>query len=96
MWVVANYKENQIRNIQIGKLVEIKVDGLPDMKITGKVIAFSDATGSSFALLPPDNASGNFVKVTQRIPVRIEIVDVEKYKNILRAGMSVEVSIPTK
>lgn len=94
MWVVANYKENQIRNIKVGSTVDIKVDGFPDAKIAGKVIAFSDATGSAFALLPPDNASGNFVKVTQRIPVRIEIVEVEKYKDVLKAGMSVEVSIP--
>jgi len=94
MWVVANFKENQIRNIKIGSTVDIKVDGFPGTKIVGKVLAFSDATGSAFALLPPDNASGNFVKVTQRIPVRIEITDVQKYKDILRAGMSVEVSIP--
>ncbi len=94
IWVVANYKENQIKNIKIGKLVNVKLDGFPNILITGKVIAFSDATGAVFSLLPPDNATGNFVKVTQRIPVRIEIMNLDKFKDILRAGMSVEVSVP--
>lgn len=94
IWIVANYKENQIRNIQVGKLAEIKVDGFPNIPIMGKVIAFSDATGARFSLLPPDNATGNFVKVTQRIPVKLEIEDIQKYRDMLRAGMSVEVSVP--
>jgi membrane fusion protein (multidrug efflux system) len=95
IWIDANFKENQIRDIHIGSIANIKVDGFPKIPITGKVIAFSDATGARFSLLPPDNTTGNFVKVTQRIPVRIEINDIEKYKDILKAGMSVEVSIPT-
>jgi len=95
IWIDANYKENQISDIKIGRLANIRVDGFPDIPITGKVTAFSDATGARFSLLPPDNTTGNFVKVTQRIPVRIEINNVEKYKDILKAGMSVEVSIPT-
>lgn len=94
IWVVANFKESQIKNIQVGQQVRINVDGFPKMAVTGKITSFSDATGARFSLLPPDDATGNFVKVTQRIPIRIEILQEEQYKNILRAGMSVEVSVP--
>jgi membrane fusion protein (multidrug efflux system) len=94
LWVVANFKENQVKNIHVGKAVEIVVDGYPKQPLTGKVVSISNATGARFSLLPPDNATGNFIKVTQRIPVRIAIDDVEKYKNILRAGMSVDVTLP--
>jgi len=93
-WVVANFKENQVRNIHVGQLVEIRIDGYPSLDVMGKVISLSEATGAKFSLLPPDNATGNFVKVTQRIPVRIEIIDAGKYKDVLRAGMSVVVSVP--
>jgi membrane fusion protein (multidrug efflux system) len=92
-WVVANFKENQVKNVHVGQIVEIKVDGYPKVQIEGKVVSLSEATGAKFSLLPPDNATGNFVKVTQRIPVRIEILDAAKYKDILRAGMSVVVSV---
>ncbi|MFM9587654.1 HlyD family secretion protein, partial [Streptomyces caniscabiei] len=64
-------------------------DAFPDEKITGTVASLSEATGAKFALLPPDNASGNFVKVTQRVPVKIWIDDVAKYRSMLRAGLSV-------
>ncbi|MCX6286628.1 MAG: HlyD family secretion protein [Bacteroidetes bacterium] len=93
-WVVANFKENQVRNIHVGQIVKIKIDGYPKLNVQGKVVSLSEATGARFSLLPPDNATGNFVKVTQRIPVRIEIIDAEKYKDVLRAGMSVVVSVP--
>ena len=93
-WVVANFKENQLKNIHIGQLVKIKIDGYPKLDVQGKVVSLSEATGARFSLLPPDNATGNFVKVTQRVPVRIEIIDAAKYKDILRAGISVVVSVP--
>ena len=93
-WVVANFKENQLKNIHIGQLVKIKIDGYPNLAVQGKVVSLSEATGARFSLLPPDNATGNFVKVTQRVPVRIEIIDAGKYKDILRAGISVIVSVP--
>jgi membrane fusion protein (multidrug efflux system) len=93
LWIVANFKENQIKNIHIGKSAEVKVDGFPNLDIKGKVVSISNATGARFSLLPPDNATGNFIKVTQRIPVRIEIEDPDKYKDIFRAGMSVDISI---
>ena len=95
-WVVANFKENQIAALTQGKHVELRVDAYPDEKITGTVASLSDATGAKFALLPPDNSSGNFVKVTQRVPVKIWINDVAKYKNILRAGLSVYVVATNK
>lgn len=93
-WVVANFKENQVKNIHVGQLVHIKIDGYPGLDVQGKVVSLSEATGARFSLLPPDNATGNFVKVTQRIPVRIEILESAKYKDVLRAGMSVVVSVP--
>ncbi|MCX6303783.1 MAG: HlyD family secretion protein [Bacteroidetes bacterium] len=92
-WVVANFKENQLKNLHVGQVVAIKIDGYPNVKVEGKILSLSEATGAKFSLLPPDNATGNFVKVTQRIPVRIEIIDADKYKDILRAGMSVVVSV---
>ena len=70
---------------------DLKTDAYPDLKIKGTVASLSEATGAKFALLPPDNASGNFVKVTQRLPVKIWIDDVAKYKKELRAGLSVNV-----
>ena len=95
-WIVANFKENQIRKLYTGKEVEIKLDAFPDLSIAGTIASLSDATGAKFALLPPDNSSGNFVKVTQRVPVRINITNTEKYKDILRAGLSAEVVVEIK
>ena len=95
-WIVANFKETQLEKMKEGQEVEVKLDGYPDVAIKGKVSAFSQATGSKFALLPADNATGNFVKVTQRVPVKIEIVNAKEYKNILRAGLSAEVDVNIK
>ncbi|NCI46983.1 HlyD family secretion protein [Sediminibacterium soli] len=95
-WVVANFKENQLRKLHPGKEVDIEVDAYPDMKLKGRIESLSEATGAKFSLLPPDNASGNFVKVTQRVPVKIQIEDMGKYKSVLRAGLSVNVVAETK
>ncbi len=95
-WVVANFKENQIRKLHPGMDVDIELDAYPNLKIKGKVESLSDATGARFALIPPDNASGNFVKVTQRVPVRIEFVNAQEHKDILRAGLSATISIPVE
>jgi membrane fusion protein, multidrug efflux system len=95
-WIVANFKESQIRKLYPGKEVEIKLDAYPDVKIKGTIESLSDATGAKFALLPPDNSSGNFVKVAQRLPVKINIKDIPQYKNILRAGLSAFISLETK
>ena len=87
----ANYRETQIANIYIGQPVRIKVDGLPNRILHGHVTAISEATGSKYSLVPTDNSAGNFVKVQQRIPVRIDLDDVdEKSMSLLRAGMMVE------
>ncbi len=95
-WVIANFKENQLKKLYPGKEVDIDIDAFPDTKIKGTIESLSDATGAKFSLLPPDNASGNFVKVTQRVPVKIQIKDINKYRNMLRAGLSVFVSAETK
>jgi membrane fusion protein (multidrug efflux system) len=95
-WIVANFKETQINEFHPGMPVDIQLDAYPDLKLTGTLGSVSEATGAQFSLLPPDNASGNFVKVTQRVPVRININDADKYKDKLRAGLSVYVSVPVK
>jgi membrane fusion protein, multidrug efflux system len=95
-WVIANFKETQIRKFHQGMPVEISLDAYPDSTLHGFVGSLSEATGARFSILPPDNSSGNFIKVTQRVPVKIDISNVLQYKNILRAGLSAYVSIPTK
>ncbi|AFK03642.1 secretion protein HlyD family protein [Emticicia oligotrophica DSM 17448] len=95
-WVVANFKETQISRMAVGQEVKITLDAFPEMELKGKIADFSDATGAKYALLPPDNASGNFVKVTQKIPVKIAIEGVEKLRDKLRAGMSVEAEVKIK
>jgi membrane fusion protein, multidrug efflux system len=95
-WVVANFKETQVGKLKIGSEAELKLDAYPDKIMKGKVVSISESTGAKSSLLPPDNASGNFVKVTQRVPVKIEIENLQNYKDLLRAGLSLEVSIPLK
>ena len=92
-WIVANFKETQIGRMSEGQAVEIHLDAFPDKMITGKIVSLSEATGAKFALLPPDNASGNFVKVTQRVPVKIAIDNVADLRGQLRAGLSAEVEV---
>ncbi|MEG1839150.1 MAG: HlyD family secretion protein [Bacteroidaceae bacterium] len=90
-WVTANYKETQISHIYIGQKVRIKVDAFNGKIFNGKVVAISEATGSKYSLVPTDNSAGNFVKVQQRIPVRIELSDANSSEmSRLRAGMMVE------
>lgn len=95
VWVVANYKEKQTRNIQIGNEVEIEIDAIPDIKFKGKVSAMSQATGSASSLVPTDNSTGNFVKIEQRIPIRLEFTTENSEEDIsrLKAGMSAEVIV---
>lgn len=95
-WIVANFKETQINKFHPGQEVDIELDAYPEIKLKGTLESVSDATGAKFSLLPPDNASGNFVKVTQRVPVKINIKDINQYKNILRAGLSAYISVPVK
>lgn len=95
-WITANFKETQISKLSEGMEVEIKIDGYSDLKVKGKIASLSDATGARFTLLPPDNATGNFVKVTQRVPVKIAIQNVADVKKYLKAGLSVTVEVKTK
>ena len=95
-WVVANFKETQMSKLKIGDEVDLKMDAYPEKPLKGKIMSIAESTGAKTSLLPPDNASGNFVKVTQKVPVKIEILDLDKYRNMLRAGLSMEVSVPLK
>ena len=92
VWITANYKETQLEHIHPGSEVEIKVDAIPDKTFKGKVVSLSTATGAALSLLPQDNSAGNFVKVRQRIPVRIELTENADL-NLLRAGMNVECEV---
>ena len=94
-WVVANFKETQLEDMKVGQPVKLEVDAYPHEEFAGHIESLSAATGARFALLPPDNASGNFVKVTQRIPVKI-VLDKEDAQHPLRAGMSVNAVVTVK
>ena len=89
VWVIANYKETQLTHMAVGQPAEIQLDTYPDRVLHGRVVAFSPASGAQFSLLPPDNATGNFTKVVQRIAVKIAIDDPGDLAGRLRAGMSV-------
>lgn len=95
-WVDANYKEDQLRNIREGDPTEIRVDAFPGMVVRGKVGKISPASGSQFALLPPDNATGNFTKIMQRIPVKILLDNQQGLTDRLRPGLSVVVTVRTR
>lgn len=94
-WIIANYKETQTTQMKNGQKVRISVDALPGKEFTGRITSISDATGSSMSLMPQDNSAGNFVKVEQRIPVKIEFTQESKPEDIalLRAGMNVECKV---
>lgn len=92
VWVVANYRETQLPNIKIGAPVEVMVDAVPGRVFEGTVERISDATGAASSLIPQDNATGNFVKVEQRVPVRIRL-KASKDLEMLRAGLNVETSV---
>lgn len=95
VYVVANFKETQLTYVRAGQRVEIEVDSFPGKTIEGHVDSISPASGLEFSLLPPDNATGNFTKIVQRIPVKI-VIDDERLVGLLRSGMSVEPQIDTK
>jgi len=97
-WIVANFKETQLGKMQPGQTVEIKIDAFPDRTFTGKVDSLSPASGARFALLPPDNATGNFTKIVQRLPVKIlfDASSIRGYESRLAPGMSVVVTVATQ
>jgi membrane fusion protein (multidrug efflux system) len=95
VWVTANFKETQLAVLRPGQPAKVRIDAIPGSELTGKVESFSPATGAQFALLPPDNATGNFNKIVQRVPVKIvlDARDMQPLKGRLAAGMSVVVEV---
>ncbi|WP_292077683.1 HlyD family secretion protein, partial [Brevundimonas sp. UBA7838] len=94
-YIVANFKETQLDKVRLGQTVEISADAFPGRKIEGRVDSFAPATGSEFALIPVENATGNFTKITQRVPVRIVVSGADR-SLALRPGLSVDVKIDLK
>lgn len=96
IWVTANFKETQLEDIKPGQPVKVEVDAYPNLKLVGHVTSLGGATGARFSLLPPDNATGNFVKVTQRLSVRIDLDPQQDSTVVLAPGLSVNVDVNTK
>lgn len=94
-WITANFKETQLERMRPGQPVEVHVDSFPDVTLRGELESLSAATGAKFALLPPDNASGNFTKIVQRVPARVRLLDVPSTV-VLRPGMSAEIAVDTR
>lgn len=93
-WIVANFKETDLGKVKVGQKVSVEVDAIPGREFHGEVEAFYPATGAIFSLIPPDNATGNFTKVVQRVPARIKLLDLKKEDiDLLKAGLSAEVSV---
>ena len=92
VWVIANFKETQLRNMQPGQPVDISVDAYPSLKLRGRVDSIQAGSGAAFSLLPPENATGNYVKVVQRVPVKIVLDPEQQVQRVLGPGMSV---VPT-
>ncbi|UCA11348.1 HlyD family secretion protein [Aeromonas enteropelogenes] len=96
VWVEANFKETQLAHIQPGQKVEVILDAYPDQPIEGIIDSLAPATGAKFALLPPENATGNFTKIVQRVPVKIRILEPGPLAGKLRPGLSTEVIVDTR
>lgn len=96
VWVEANFKETQLEYVIEGQNVEVVLDMFPDKPLHGRVASITPATGAQFSLLPPQNATGSFVKVVQRVPVRIELDIPQVLRKRIYPGLSVEVAIKTE
>jgi len=97
LWVTANFKETQIERIRINQNVSVKIDAFPALSLSGKVDSYIGATGAKFSLLPPDNSTGNFVKIVQRVPIKIKLVGITaKQRLMLMPGLSAYVSVSVK
>ncbi len=96
LWVEANFKETQMQHMRPGQKVEVRVDAYPDQPLQGRIESFAPASGSEFALIPVENASGNFAKVVQRVPVRIALPAESPLAGLLRPGLSVVVDVDTR
>ena len=95
-WVIANFKETQMTDVRVGQRAEVEVDTLPGHKFTGRIQSLAAATGATFSLIPPDNATGNFTKVVQRVPVKILFDEKQENLDSLRSGLSAVVVVETK
>jgi len=96
LWIDANFKETHLARLKPGQVARIEVDALPGTMLEGRVESFSPASGAVFSLLPPENATGNFTKIVQRVPVRVSLPDVVPASELLRPGLSVVVRIDTR
>ena len=96
VWVIANFKETQLTHMAVGQKAEVSVDTFPEHTLKGHVLAFAPGSGQQFSLLPPDNATGNFTKVVQRVAVKILIDDADGLTDKLRPGMSVVATVATR
>jgi membrane fusion protein (multidrug efflux system) len=96
VWAQANFKETQLTNMRVGDLADVRIDTFPNRVFHGKVDQLSPASGSQFALLPPDNATGNFTKVVQRVPAKIVLIPGQPYLDRLRSGLSAVVVVHTR
>jgi membrane fusion protein (multidrug efflux system) len=96
MWIEANFKETQMNNMKVGQTAEVEIDALDGKILNGTISSFAGATGTIFSLLPPDNAAGNFVKVVQRIPVKIVLDTKSEFYKQLRPGLSVETTVKVR
>jgi membrane fusion protein (multidrug efflux system) len=95
VWVIANLREEQMARVRVGQAVRVSVDGIPERTFEGWVESVAGGTGAVFSLFPPDNATGNFVRVVQRLPIRVRLADKENYQNRIRPGMSSRITIDT-
>lgn len=95
-WIIANFKETQLTKMKPGQTATITVDSYPDIELIGKIESLAPASGAEFSLLPPENATGNFSKIVQRIPIKIVLDDVDSLEGKLRPGMSVVVDVDTR
>jgi membrane fusion protein (multidrug efflux system) len=93
VWIEANFKETDLARLRVGQPAQVKVDSYPGVKWDARVASISPSSGAEFSVLPAQNASGNWVKVVQRIPVRLELTTPGEHAQVLRAGMSAEVEV---
>jgi membrane fusion protein, multidrug efflux system len=96
VYVTANFKETQLTRMRVGQVAEVSVDAYPDQPLSGRIESFAPASGAQFSLLPPDNATGNFTKIVQRVPVRIAVPADPSVAGLLRPGLSVTVTVDTR
>jgi membrane fusion protein (multidrug efflux system) len=96
VYVTANFKETQLTRMRPGQLAEVSVDAYPDHVLQGRIESFAPGSGAQFSLLPPDNATGNFTKIVQRVPVRIALPASGPLAGLLRPGLSVTVTVETR